>query len=627
MAAGMRAKGVAYVAMAWVVLALAACGGDDDSSGDPVAPGGTTLDRSLTVALQPTFKGTVGGYSKIFETSGWPIVVRTDLAPAFPNRAQTRNALVAFAHLTDVHIIDGQSPLRAPFLRKFGTGLMPGTVDLSIAYRTQDQFGTYVTEAMIQQLNSIGVGPVTGRPFDFAVSTGDDGDGKQFNELHNFINLFDGAQVTTNSSGQGYVGVEDNFIFMPTGMMPPDEGLKIYAQYWHPEPPPAGVPPDDFKTKYGYPEYCGLLEAATENFQATGIDVPWYSGFGNHDGLLQGNVPLNSVSRLFFDGLATGTLPLFGSKMLLDIPPGFPPLMYLECLIEPTTECIEIILFGSPTRTIPANTERVTYTSQDFIKLHLESPPSPGPRGHGFTDANLANGTLYYSFPLAPGILGIMLDTVNKGGGGNGSIDAAQLEWLVGELCAVQKNPCLSPCMLPDGSCPAVKDELVVLFSHHNLLTMNNPIPDPGSMIPRFENDQVEEVIHLFPNVVLWVNGHSHFTRVWAHPDPTGAFGGFWEVTTPSHIDYPQMSRTIEIVDNKDGTLSIFGVMVDHAGYAQTTAGNCADPTPFGVLDIASVSRELSANDPGFIDAFQLGTRGDNNVELLINKPPGVQFP
>ena len=74
---------------------------------------------------------------------------------------------------------------------------------------------------------------------------------------------------------------------------------------------------------------------------------------------------------------------------------------------------------------------------------------------------------------------------------------------------------------------------------------------------------------------------------------PASRTGGFWEINTASHVDFPQQSRLIELVDNHDGTLSIFATMIDHAGSGSRTAGNIADP-----LGLASLARELSANDP-----------------------------
>ena len=36
-------------------------------------------------------------------------------------------------------------------------------------------------------------------------------------------------------------------------------------------------------------DFPGLFERANDPFRAIGLDMPWYSAFGNHDALVQGN--------------------------------------------------------------------------------------------------------------------------------------------------------------------------------------------------------------------------------------------------------------------------------------------------------------------------------------------------
>ena len=36
-------------------------------------------------------------------------------------------------------------------------------------------------------------------------------------------------------------------------------------------------------------DFPGLFERANDEFEALGLDIPWYSAFGNHDALVQGN--------------------------------------------------------------------------------------------------------------------------------------------------------------------------------------------------------------------------------------------------------------------------------------------------------------------------------------------------
>jgi hypothetical protein len=106
------------------------------------------------------------------------------------------------------------------------------------------------------------------------------------------------------------------------------------------------------------------------------------------------------------------------------------------------------------------------------------------------------------------------------------------------------------------------------------------------------------------------------------HSRPAGVAvgGGFWEVNTAAHIDWPQQARVVEIVTNGDGTLSIFGTLIDHAAPQSWPA---APTTP---LALAALSRELGINDwqrdaeTASVDGKR-GARGDRNVELLVRAP------
>jgi hypothetical protein len=117
------------------------------------------------------------------------------------------------------------------------------------------------------------------------------------------------------------------------------------------------------------------------------------------------------------------------------------------------------------------------------------------------------------------------------------------------------------------------------------------------------------------------VNGHTHVNSITAHPHPGG---GFWEVNTASHIDFPQQARIVELADNHDGTISIFGTIVDSAASLSVPA------TLDSPQALAALSRELAVNDwqervaaPGAAGQPD-GRRGkveDRNVELLVRAP------
>ena len=49
--------------------------------------------------------------------------------------------------------------------------------------------------------------------------------------------------------------------------------------------------------------------------------------------------------------------------------------------------------------------------------------------------------------------------------------------------------------------------------------------------------------------VLAYVAGHEHRNRIEAHGLTGG--GGFWEIVTASHLDWPQQARVIELADKR----------------------------------------------------------------------------
>jgi hypothetical protein len=121
-------------------------------------------------------------------------------------------------------------------------------------------------------------------------------------------------------------------------------------------------------------------------------------------------------------------------------------------------------------------------------------------------------------------------------------------------------------------------------------------------------------LLHRFPNVVLWLNGHAHVNAVRPRFRPGSPVRGLWEVTTCAVIDWPCQTRLVEVVD-RGGYLSIVCTMVDH----DTPAAPAAAATGAG---LASLHRELAANAPlRGARSGAAGSPGDRNVELRISPP------
>src|SRR5690606_38453056 len=135
--------------------------------------------------------------------------------------------------------------------------------------------------------------------------------------------------------------------------------------------------------------------------------------------------------------------------------------------------------------------------------------------------------------------------------GDSGGIGPRQWSWLEEELSLHHRSH-------------GGRDRLVVVASHHNSWTMRNRNDDAADPGPRRLGPDVVELLGRFPNVVLWVNGHSHEHRVIRHRGVEPGTG-FWEVDTASLIDFSQQARTFELLDNRDGTISVLSTVLDHA--------------------------------------------------------------
>lgn len=528
---------------------------------------GTTLEQ-VAVPLGDT------GYRKLTAGAGWPIIIRTELAPAKPGRADTRRNLCSIVQMTDMHILDAQSPVRAEFVHPLN----------SSASRPQDTLTTQGLVSLVNRINRLRRGPITGRAFDAVVTTGDNTDNHEHIELEWLLTTMNGGALTPNTGDPNrYEGTQNS-------------GLGLY---WNPEKRTPGTFDDA-----GFPIIKGFLTAALAPISSPGLDIPWYSVFGNHDDAVLGVAP---------SGIPPITA-LYTGNIKLGIPSNQSDVDALAAALRNNPAAVPGLLqsFTDFGWIVTPDDRRMPFTPREFMAAHLAAGATgPGPHGHGFTAESVETGAGYYSFDISPGVVGISMDSTNRAGFIDGSLGSAQLKWIEDTLAAGSSRYYGADGRLVNQQ---RDDTLFVLFSHHTSDTMDTLVPDPENPLePRHSGMELIALLNRFPNVCAWVNGHTHDNRIFPHAGPTPE-QGFWEINTASHIDFPQQARIIEITDNRDGTLSLLATLIEaDAPYA-------TDYSDLSQHGLASLYRELAFNDV-HTKPDREGTPQDQNVELLLASP------
>ena len=620
-----------------VVLAVPAPGGADPA-------GKTTLDETIRIRTGTGFQ--------LLETAGGdPFVTRkSKLGKAQSGRDKRRRSLLFFGQFTDPQIADEMSPPRLDFLDEAGPPLQDGN-------RPWEVVGTQLFDQTVRNMNAnrtseVKQGNGKSSKLQLAINTGDMADSQQKNETQWVVDILDGnmvdpfsgkpvsdtnpcganaetiARLNADVAARRYTGLQDYDDYA-------DAPAARKAAFWDPdEAPPAASPYAD------WPRYPGLLDRAQQQFKAEGIDVPWYTARGNHDGLVTGNVYATfSLAR----GLITGCNKVFPSANFdPNIFKGKTEPQVFDAIVN-DAQLQQSIL--QSVRPVPPDPDRHYVDQREYKSLHDTGDKS---HGYGYVDKNelkKSNGLAsYYAFSPRKGFRFVSMDTVAEGGGSDGNIDDPQYKWLEKELDKNSSHEWSGSRLVKDGD----KDNLIVIYSHHKLedLSIKNPDENAGKCegatdVAGCDRDPrkstplhlgltgkktIRDLMLKYPNVIAFVTGHSHRNEIKSF-NKSGKTG-FWQINTASHTDFPQQARQIEIMDNKDGTLSIFNTVIDQAAPVDPPAPG-SPANVFTEPQLASIARVLAANDPQGLGPRGPGARldqgrgkaSDRNVELPVRDP------
>ncbi|MEJ7825534.1 MAG: metallophosphoesterase [Solirubrobacteraceae bacterium] len=430
---------------------LAGCGAD----ANPPAPG-STLRATLRDA---------DGDGALERGPAEPLLSRNELGVPAPS---TRT-LATLGIIADAHVRDEESPARVPFLDRFGS-------PVDSAFRPQEALSAQVLDASVRAVRSQ-------RP-DAVIVAGDVADNAQANELGLALTVLRGGRAQPDSGAPGYDGVQR------AGNADP--------LYYRP----------DTDT----PRHPGLLARAQQPFAARGLDAAILPVMGNHDVLVQGELPPDARTR----EIATGDRMVTELRERPELPDG-------TSSGAQRVAAIRAILAGPQlgrSRRVAADPRRRELRVDEVVERLRGMAGVPGP-----------SARLDYVKDVGSALRVLTLDIVDRAGGSGGVVSAAQVQWLRSEI-------------------ERAGSRSVIVASHQPLRSSRG-------------GEAARKLLDESPAVITTVSGHTHRHRIRPR---RSASGGYWEIETASLADHPQQSRMLRLVSTRGGGRALESWVVDHDG-------------------------------------------------------------
>jgi hypothetical protein len=519
--------------------------------------------------------------------------------------------------------------LRDELLRKAGPVRLPaqplgafvllsdlhqGDEELTLPSRTNWRgwavLAPYLLNAQVKAINTLAAkrSPVSKQKIGAVFSLGDDADNAQYNEMLLTTQTLAGRRlVDTNSGEPGH----DN----------PNE-IEPHGVRWL-RSPVAGQRISDLANQPFYAE--GL-------HYPDGRAIPWFAVHGNHNTKVMGGIPHEDAAwRNAARKWAVGDLRVAGLNARLA---GELDAIRANAPQKETKFWMRVFKLArtSPAavgdvRNVKADLRRRMLSREQWMSALIDGPGSPD--GHGFLPTAARCPDVYGDgfarracYVVDKGAVRfIALDDSSLEGYTGGSVDRAQLKWLEQQLVAssrISYDRVGRRVINPDA-----ENRYIVVMSHHTSEGMHNTAAKPDVF-----GDDLQELLLRFPNVVLHASGHSHSNRVWTRKNKQLGTG-YWEVATPSLIDAPHSGRTVELVRNADGTVTISSTLFEprvdpNPSHIDWKRDDPTDETKFGakrhinedwLASLALEAAEVSRDEKRF------GKADDRNVELVIADP------